>query len=574
LPLPRRLKKTVLAALAVVCAASLPFAGVMLFQELYKKQLWDPRHAAQVNGRPVTRDQVEAVLKIGLYPPLAAESGEPGTITMRQILDGLIEEELVMQASEREGLGVTEEEVDAFLDAHLDVWGCGGGARRAYMCRVPRGEELEMLKSALRRRLVLEKAAYFAVGRRARRDARDWERYLSEWSGTHYLPRVYEARALLAEKVPVALRILRSERSRSGGLQRLEEDLKAAGAGCMVSDPIMIDPAKASPGFQSTDLEEGLRAAAGVPSRLTPVMELEESYAVLEVLNEVAPPTPEDMVRAARVGYEGRVAEAAFRAFVSDLWAQADIEINPNFPGAVPAAGPSSVPPAAGESPPEDEDEDEDAETEAAQAGEGDAPEVPVRTVAAGSGMADGSPEASPPAAAGSVSGTSDGCGDCVVAGEAEDPSGSSAAGPGGGPMPPAAPGSSGGQASLAEGSGTGAPGPAAASFSGRGDGRDGGESAVAKAAAGPAEGTSAATGPGDGRAAEVTGETGAAEGTEGVGESRPVQADSGGGDTGGIPGGAASVPGGGGDLTEPAQQPPPGAIVVEGGVERVRGRL
>jgi hypothetical protein len=335
--LPRRLKKTVLAALAVVCAASLPVMGVWVFQELYKKQLWDPRHAALVNGRPVLREQVEEVLKIGLYPPVAAESGEPGTITMRQILDKLIEEELVMQAAEREGLAVTDEEVEAFLDAHLGVWGCGGEGRRGYMCRVPRGEELESLKSALRRRILLEKAAYFAVGRRARREARDWERYLAEWSRAHTVPRVYEARALLAEKVPAALRVLRAQRSRSGGLARLEADLKAAGAGCIVSDPIMIDPSKASAGFPAVDLEQDLASASTDPGHLTGVLELEESYAVLEVLSEVDPPTAEEMVRAARTGYEGRVAEDAFRAFVGDLWAEADIEINPNFPGAAPA---------------------------------------------------------------------------------------------------------------------------------------------------------------------------------------------------------------------------------------------
>ncbi|MDR1040774.1 MAG: SurA N-terminal domain-containing protein [Deltaproteobacteria bacterium] len=336
MPLPRRLKKTALAVLIALCAASLPVAGMWVFQELYKKQLWDPRHAALVNGRPVLREKVEGMVKVGLYPPLAAESGEPGTITMRQILDKLVEEELVLQAAERAGLSVTEEEVEGYLEAQLEAWGCGG-PRKGYPCRRPRGEELESLKAAFRERMLLEKVAAHATGRLGRRSATDWERYLADWSRAHSAAPVYEVRALLAEKTPEALKALGSATARAEGLAGLEAELKAAGVGAVLSEPIFLDPAK-SP-FAAAGLKEELAGASGDPLLLTGVMELEESYAVLEILSEVAAPTPEEVVRSARAGYEAKVAEEAFRAFVRDLQASAVIEINPNFPGAAPAGG-------------------------------------------------------------------------------------------------------------------------------------------------------------------------------------------------------------------------------------------
>jgi hypothetical protein len=312
--------------------------GVSLFQELYSKQLWDPRHAALVNGRPVLREEVEEVLKAGLYPPLTAEGGEPGTITMRQILDKLIEEELVLQAAERAGLTVTDEEVGRFLEGHMLAWGCGEDARQGYLCRLPRGEELESLAASLRERLLLQKAVAYAAGRLGRRAARDWERFLAEWVQAHTVPRVYEVRALLSEKSPAALGILRSAKARAGGLGGLVDNLKAAGAGCIVSDPIYLDPGKAAVALAGAgDLGKALAAAAGDSQKLTAPFELAESYAVLEILKEVPPPTPEQIIQAARAGYEGRVADEAFRAFVRDLYKEAEIVINPNFPGSAPA---------------------------------------------------------------------------------------------------------------------------------------------------------------------------------------------------------------------------------------------
>ncbi|MDR3153814.1 MAG: SurA N-terminal domain-containing protein [Deltaproteobacteria bacterium] len=338
MPRPLRLRKAALAAGAVLFAAALPVLGVYLFQEHYKKQLWDPGHAALVNGRPILSEQVETVLKVGLYPPLSSEGGKPGTVSMRQILDKLIEEELVLQAAERSGLTVSDSEVENFLEAHLKAWGCGEGARAGYMCRLPKGEELESLTAALRQRLLLEKAAAFAAGSRGRRAAREWEGFLEEWVRAHAVPRAYEVRALLAEKTPAALKALRKARGRAGGLDAIEAALKSAGAGCVLSRPLALDPVKAAGVFSGTpDLAAALTGAAADPARLTQVLELQESYAVLEVLTELAQPSPEEIVRAARAGYEGRVAEAAFRVFLDDLYAEADIEINPNFPGASPA---------------------------------------------------------------------------------------------------------------------------------------------------------------------------------------------------------------------------------------------
>ena len=102
-----------LAALALVILQY----GVGRLNERYKKQLWDPDTAALVNGRPVRRQAVDELLALGFYPPLSFQEGAgSGAVELNQLLGLLIEEELVLQAAEKEGLAATEAQAAEYLE--------------------------------------------------------------------------------------------------------------------------------------------------------------------------------------------------------------------------------------------------------------------------------------------------------------------------------------------------------------------------------------------------------------------------------------------------------------------------
>ncbi|MDR2353184.1 MAG: SurA N-terminal domain-containing protein [Deltaproteobacteria bacterium] len=307
--------------------------GLWFFQERYKKQLWDPGTAAIVNGVPISRKAVEDVFRVGFYPTVTTERSSTGAISMEQILERLIEEELVRQAAHAAGLMVTEEEALAYLEDIKKSWGCVNNP--SFRCQLPKGQELDSLMAAIRDRILLNKVIAMVSRTRAKRSQKDFELFLQQWARQNKLPIIYQTRALLAEKKPEVLTILEDPKNRQGGFDTLVAKLKEKALAFVISDNLYLDPRKEAGAslFPEVDLFVTLLDASNDPQKLSTVLSLSESYVVLEVLSVTDNISPEELVRGARLNYESQVSDTAFREYVIELKSRATITVNPNFPG-------------------------------------------------------------------------------------------------------------------------------------------------------------------------------------------------------------------------------------------------
>ncbi|MDR2339349.1 MAG: SurA N-terminal domain-containing protein, partial [Deltaproteobacteria bacterium] len=333
MPLGRILPKALIALLAALAVWAGVRYGPSLVEGRYRKQLWDPGVVATVNGRPITRAKVDDLLRLGFYPPLALGGGTPqGAIGLSQVLDILIEEELVLQAAEKQGIVVPEEEVARLLALLEPSWQCEDDSGRE--CWRPKGEELMALERAIRTQLMLASLTKGVSANEGRRVASEWEAFLAGWSRRHSMAQAYRTRVLLAERSPKARRLLASRPASGTSLDRLAAILDKGGVGHVLSDPLYMDPSGngAAGLFPGVNLASELAKAAAAPDRLTGVLPLSESWGVVEVLETIQRPSPEEMTRAARERYESQVSARAFRAFVARQRAEAKIELNPNFP--------------------------------------------------------------------------------------------------------------------------------------------------------------------------------------------------------------------------------------------------
>jgi hypothetical protein len=306
---------------------------IFFFQDQYKKQLWDPRTAALVNGVPILREAVEDVLRVGSNPPLSAETETDGSISISLILEKLIEEELVRQAAAQEGVTVSEEEVADFLENIRRSWGCVGEDNDSFRCQLPKGRELDSLSVAIRQRILVIRMAELATARKAKRSKAAWDSYLADWTKKRSLPAVFKARAVLTDKTEETYKLLTKKTKNPPSFEDLIERLKDGGAAYILSDSLYLDPSKAEKGiFQGQNLPLALKIASESPNRLSEVLVLPESYAVIEILDVIPPSSPQELAYAARGSYENSVSDKAFKDFIDEIRAKSVIEINPNFP--------------------------------------------------------------------------------------------------------------------------------------------------------------------------------------------------------------------------------------------------
>jgi hypothetical protein len=328
------LKKGLLSLLIVTVTAGILALVIFFFRDHYKKQLWDPRTAALVNGRPILREAVEEVLRVGSNPPLSAETEANGSIPISLILEKLIEEELVRQAAEREGVTVSDEEAADYLENIRLSWGCSSDDNDSFRCQLPKGKELDSLRVAIKERLLLNRMAELATARKGKRSKKEWDGYLEEWTIKNSLPTVFKARAILTDQTEESLKLLTQKTKKPPFFDDLVTRLKEGGAAYILSDTLYLDPGKADKGlFKTENLSLALQKAWESPNRLTEVITLSESYAVIEILDALPPLSPEELAKAARGSYENRVSVKAFNEFLDEIRADSVIEINPNFPG-------------------------------------------------------------------------------------------------------------------------------------------------------------------------------------------------------------------------------------------------
>ncbi|MDR1545629.1 MAG: SurA N-terminal domain-containing protein [Deltaproteobacteria bacterium] len=324
--------------LAAALAGAL-VAGAAAYRRHYLRHLWDPEVAALVNGRPVPRSALEAVLEMGDYPSLALGGPRAGAVTVSQILDRLVDEELVLQAAEANLVRPSEGQVEESLAAFMVSWGCradGSGSA----CRAPGGQAKESFVEAVRKRLLLNEMVRRAAAWRSRPNSREWRRFWREFlirrlPGALFL----RTRALLTQDEPQVEAILSRPGRRS--LDELAEQIRQAGFQAVVSRPLALQPlalrlsaapaADDATGRLRPELLAELAEALRRPGRLTAPVNFGDSLAVFEVLEVARTTEPEELAEAARAAYEREIGERAFEQWLAELRASAEITVNPNL---------------------------------------------------------------------------------------------------------------------------------------------------------------------------------------------------------------------------------------------------
>lgn len=272
------------------------------------EESWDPEVAVLVNGRPISKGAIDRVLEWGFY----ADLGQPGEreATIPLVLDKLIDEQLILAEAEKRGLTVE--------DQHLDRTQSDLGS--AWFGVSPPPAELGELRDALRNQLLLRKMTEKIMVERRVLSALEWQTFWQGWPKNK--PPRYLVRVLLLP--PVSQTPVFPTRGRQD-LEKIADRFEREGLAALVSGPLWLGGDL----FQPKDrvvLEEGL-----AKKRLAGPIRLDESWAIYEVLEMEPAPRPGDEFRAAQTAFENLAGERAFREWLKELRAGADIRVNPAF---------------------------------------------------------------------------------------------------------------------------------------------------------------------------------------------------------------------------------------------------
>lgn len=274
------------------------------------EEAWDPEVAVLVNGRPIGKGAIDRVLEWGFYSDL----GQPGEreLTIPLVLDKLIDEQLILAEAEKIGLNIDDEHLDR---AQTDLGSAWFGSS------LPPAE-LGELRDALRRQLLLRKMTEKIMVERRVLSAGEWRAFWRGWPKNK--PPRYLVRVLLLP--PVSQTPVFPTRGRQD-LEKIADRFEREGMAAIVSGPLWLGGDLLDARARAT-LEEGL-----AQKRLAGPIRLEESWAIYEVLEMEPAPKPEDEFRAAQTAFENLAGERAFREWLGELRAGADIRVNPAFNG-------------------------------------------------------------------------------------------------------------------------------------------------------------------------------------------------------------------------------------------------
>jgi hypothetical protein len=303
-----------------------------LFRSYYRRQLWDPETAAMVNGRPIYRSSLEAVMRAGLNPGPSVRPGE-AALTIRQILDRLVAEELVRQEALAAGLEIPDDEVNAYVAALRSSMECPKGGSKVPICQSPPAQGMDEFLKAVRARQQLEKLAQKVIPVLWRPSSPRWRSFWAEWLAKTPKGPVYRVRGLFVQANDEALKAAEKAWRRDLPLTELETKIRVEGFIAIFSRVMSVNPLDPNNKaiFGEADLGAELDPAGSTPPYLTKIFRLPNSYVVLEV-QEIRPALdPEELAKAARKAFERAEGEAAFREWVEGLRRNAEIVINPNY---------------------------------------------------------------------------------------------------------------------------------------------------------------------------------------------------------------------------------------------------
>ena len=197
-----------------------------------QEEPWDPEVAVVVNGRQIPKAAVNRVLEWGLYPQLGQGGEREGAVTINQILDKLIDEQLILAEAEKNALTVSEEEINRVENALDTAW---FGVR-------PPPAELSELRQAWRNQILLRKMTEKVMVERRVLSAGEWREFWDGWpkNGT----RRFLVRVLL---IPPLVELPEIPARRRGNLDRLADFFEGEGLSVIVSDKFWLSPSKLEP---------------------------------------------------------------------------------------------------------------------------------------------------------------------------------------------------------------------------------------------------------------------------------------------------------------------------------------
>ncbi|MDR0881176.1 MAG: SurA N-terminal domain-containing protein [Candidatus Adiutrix sp.] len=277
-----------------------------------REETWDPEVAALVNGRPIPKAAVEQVLEWGFYPAL--DRGGERDITAPRVLARLIDESLVLAEAKKAGLAVSDQEVAQAQDELVSAW--FGAA--------PPPAELEDLRQALRRQLLLRKMTEKVAAERRVLSAAAWRQFWAGWPKN--LPPRYLVRVLF---LPPRDQAPAWPIKKPPSLAQLAAQFEKKGLAVILSGPLWLGADQFPPADRAA-----LKQAVA-EKRLAGPFRLPESWAVYEVLEVVPGPTPAEEFQAAKAAFEDQAGRLAFQEWLAALRAGADLKMAPFFTGKV-----------------------------------------------------------------------------------------------------------------------------------------------------------------------------------------------------------------------------------------------
>jgi hypothetical protein len=280
---------------------------------------------------------------MGYHQPLTL-TDEGGREVIKVILDRLIDEELIQQAAETEGLTVDPAELEANLATYRNSFGCQTDPSRS-VCQATLGSAGESLVKAVSNRLILNDMMDLVARKDARYNSADWRHFFRNWLAKYSFSSVYRVRVLLTQDTSEARRILSGpgalpasalssgSLSASVNLETLAERLRKVGLETKVAGPLSLNlmAPETLKRFREVDLGRKLTLAAGRSRKLTEPLSLTGSLAVFEVLEIIQAVDPEKLAQAAINEYERSVREKAFSIWLAKIRSEAVIELNPNI---------------------------------------------------------------------------------------------------------------------------------------------------------------------------------------------------------------------------------------------------
>ena len=277
-----------------------------------REKAWDPDVAALVNGQPIPKSAVIRVMELGFYPrPGETHDRIKGSASVVQIVGNLIDEKLILEEAEKDGLTVDEKELEESLNLLGSAW---------FGVEPPPAELLE-LKETIHNQLLIRKMTEKIMLERRVLSADKWRGFWEAWPKNK--PPRYLVRALL---LPPLNQTPRLPVRRRHTLENLAEYFERQDMEAIVSEPLWLGREFMGKEGVAEALEE-----AAAKKTVTVPLRLSESWVIYEILRVEPAPTPAQDFKSAMESFEAQAGEEAFSKWLAEVRARSDIRINPVF---------------------------------------------------------------------------------------------------------------------------------------------------------------------------------------------------------------------------------------------------